>query len=108
MATWTYYGTVTLGIWAKKAGAWQKQKQVTASVNASYSSGGARTLAFDRTFEVDLGPGVEAFGVTVDATDGDASAITDFVSATWSATATSSERSATPNGEKTTIVVIPQ
>lgn len=104
-----YYitGSVTLGIWAKKAGAWAKITQHVIEVYQGVAGAGSYTINWDVTYDDDLGPAVQAFGVTVDAYEGTGAALTDFVSAAWTGTAASGERSATPSGQFSTATVRP-
>lgn len=105
-----YYidGSVTLGIWALKSGVWQKVTTVDVPFYQQVGGYGQYTVNFDETFSLNLGPGVQAFGVTVDSHTGTAASLTDFVSATWTGTSASGERSATPGGEQSTVTVRPQ
>lgn len=109
MADYWYSGQVSIGVWAKKSGVWSKITEVAATVYSEESTGGQRIFYFDMTSSVDLGPNVEAVGLTVESHNGADAGLTDFVSLTWSSTSISGERSATPNaGQKSTVVVIPQ
>lgn len=96
---------VTLGIWAKKGGNWSKITNVDVYVSGQVSGAGYQSLYYNQTFAVDLGPGVQAFGVTVEGGDG---TLADFVAAQWTSQQASGERSATPNGQQSTIQVVPQ
>lgn len=106
----TYYvtGSVTLGIWAKKAGAWAKLAERRIEIYQQVGGSGNQAINFDVTYDVDLGTAVQAVGVTVEAYEGVGAALTDFVSMTWTGTAATGERSATPNGQFSTVTVRPQ
>jgi hypothetical protein len=105
-----YYitGSVTLGIWAKKAGAWAKVAERRIEIYQEVGGAGNQAVNFDVNYDVDMGTAVQAFGVTVEAYEGVGATLTDFVSAVWTGTAASGERSATPNGQFSTVTVRPQ
>lgn len=105
-----YYitGSVTLGIWAKTGGVWAKKAERRIEIYTSTAGAGNYTIPFDVTYDVDLGPAVQATGVTVEAFEGVGAALTDFVSMGWTGTAASGERSATPGGQFSTVTVNPQ
>lgn len=104
-----YYlvGDVTVGLYAKKAGAWVKSGEATIYVNETVGGGGIQTVAFGGVADVNMGPGVEAFGVAIERVNGTSAEMTDLTSVSWTAIASSGERSATPNGQLSTVVVSP-
>jgi len=104
-----YYisGTVTLGIWSKKSAVWTQITEKVVTIYARYATAGSKTYNWDVTYDIDLGTGVQAFGVTVNATTGSGAALSDFVSAAWAAIAASGERSATPSGQLSSVIVRP-
>ena len=108
---WYIDAYATIGIYAKKSGVWQKATTESVNVNGSYGSGGARTLTWviDRTYQ--LGNNVQAFGATVESMSGyynTSAAVSQIGSVSWQAqNSTGGVSSATPNGEKSKIVVTP-
>jgi hypothetical protein len=101
-------GNVEIGIWAKKSGTWQLVTTYPGWVyDGNIGSVGPHTVAGSVTGAFDLGPGVEAFGITMEGHDGTAASVTDLGSVSWTATAASGERSATPSGQSSTAVVTP-
>lgn len=105
---WYINGTVTLGVWAKKAGVWSLVTTKEIFVTALTGAAGQYTTNWDGTFDVDLGPGIQAFGVTIEGTTGVGAALTDFVSVAWQGVTSSGERSATPSGQLSRVTVRPQ
>lgn len=110
MASYTYGGTVSVAIWAKRSAGWQKVSDDYVFVDGgSYASGGSRTFPWSISNRVyQLGSGVLAVGVTVEFTSGVSATLTDFTKLAWQAQGTAaSVRSATPNGQKTTVTISP-
>lgn len=105
---WYVQGSVTLGIWAKRAGSWVFIGYDYVSVQQNVGDSGEQTVSWYWSGSYDLGPGVQAFGVTVEGFDGTNATVADLVSASWTATASSGERSATPSGQLSSVVVIPR
>ena len=106
--TWAITGTLTLGIYAKKAGVWVKITERTVTFYDEPGAGGSYTRTFDATYDIDMGTGVQAFGFSIEEHTGTAAALTDFVSAIWTGMSSSGDRSATPSGQSSTITVRPQ
>lgn len=104
-----YNGIVTLGIWAKKSGVWSKATEAQVEVTETHSAGGSRTIAFDRSFRVNLGSAVQAIGVTVESSNGVSATVDDIREVSWTAQPTGGGvRTASPNGEKCQVKVSPQ
>lgn len=108
MANWYVNGNLSVGIWAKKSGAWQKITNRIVFVYQSVPGSGLRTVNWFLNDIFDLGTGVQAFGVTIESYSGNAAAVTDLASVSWTAQSASGERSATPSDQSTTAVVSPQ
>lgn len=101
--------TVTIGLWAKKSGAWVKVGTTTKNVQGTDGVASSAGQAFSKTISVACGTGIEAFGITIDSVDnGTSGALTAFTSVTWVKTTTSGVRSATPSSQKGRITVRPQ
>lgn len=100
-------GSVSVGLWAKIAGAWTRKATRTQFIDQGTPGGGQQTVNWLYSGAVDLGPNIQAFGVTVESHTGTSAAVTDLASVSWTATTTSGERSATPSGQTTTAVVTP-
>lgn len=107
-ATYAVRGSVTLGIWAKKAGVWTRMSTAVINLYQEYSTGGSRTLTWNYNGSFDLGTGVDAVGITVESTTGSSAVVSDFTSLTWTSQTSSSTRSATPNGESSVVTIRPQ
>lgn len=105
-----YYvsGSVTVGIWAKKAGSWVHLADHTVLIYQEVVGAGSRTVTQIATEDFSLGTGITDFGLTIEGFEGTGAALVDFISASWSATTTSGERSATPGGQFSTVTVIPK
>lgn len=104
-------GSVTVGIWAKKAGVWQLITYDYVYINEylGYGGGpGTATTTWYLNGSYDLGPGVQAVGVTVEGYDGIGADVQDFTSLQFATQASSSERSAAPSGQVTNVTVFPQ
>lgn len=108
-ATYYYDAYVTYGIWAKKNGTWTKVQSYTrAETLGSYGNGGQRTfnLSVNDTFQ--LGSGVQAFGITIDAVQSGSATLTSFPTAAWQSQGTSGgSSSATPNSQTSNVTVRP-
>jgi hypothetical protein len=106
--SWEYNGTVTVGIWAKKAGVWQKIMQDNVSVSQGTTGSNTATLNWFEDIVVQMGSGVQAVGLTIDGYSGTAAALSAFSHLIWQAQgAGSGERSATPASQKSTVTVRP-
>lgn len=108
--SWSYEGSVTVGVWAKKGGVWQKiaQDYVYVYGGDGYPTGGAKPFSWswDNTYQ--MGSGVQAVGLTIDSYSGSAAAITAFSHTLFQAQgAAGGDRSATPGGQKSTVTVRP-
>lgn len=98
-------GSITLGIW-RNVGGWQLFGYEGVNVYVGVGgSGGRQTVNWSMQNTYALGQGVTDFGVTIEASD-DTAAI-NYLGVSWSASQASGERSATPGGEQTTVVVRP-
>lgn len=113
MALSGYYdfvGSVTIGIWAKRTAGWQKVATEFVEVDGgTYTSPALRTFNWFRdNVTYQLGTNVLAVGLTVDGVNANSAAITTFNKLAWQAQGTASSiRSATPNGQKSTVTVKP-
>lgn len=106
---WEFNHNVTLGIWVRKSGAWTKVTQVYASAYQSGGSGGTRTVGYSYSGTIQLGTGIEAFGVTVDSTSGSSASVDDLAQVNWTAQGSSGgTSSALYSGSTTTITVRPK
>lgn len=110
MAILGYYeysisGYVQVGIW-RNAGGWSlfTTEDVYIYQNMG-NSPGRQTVNWSLQNTYTLGQGVTDFGVTIESTD-DTAALT-YLAVSWSASQASGERSASPGGEQTTVVVRP-
>ncbi len=108
--TFYYEGSVTVGVWAQKAGTWQKvADQVIAIYDPGpYSQGFGRnfTWSWDGTYQ--MGTGVQAIGLTIENYSGSAAALSAFSHALFQAQASAGgDRSATPSGQKSIVTVRP-
>jgi len=100
---------VTLGVWVRKSGSWVKITQVSTSFYGSYSTAGSKAYTVSYNGNVQLGNGIEAFGVTIDAVDGGTATGITLNQVSWTAQgASSSTRSALPNGATTTVTIRPK
>lgn len=101
---------VTFGVWVRRAGAWQKVTQVSGSFYGMYNNANNQTYYANFDGSVQLGTGIEAFGVTVDSVDGgNAPTSIDFTRVQWTAQgAAAGTRTALPNGSTTTVTVRPK
>lgn len=98
-------GSITLGIW-RNVGGWQLFGYDGVNIYQNVgNSPGRQTVNWSLQNTYALGQGVTDFGVTIEAAD-DTAAIT-YLGVSWSASQASGERSATPGGEQTTVVVRP-
>ena len=110
---WKFEHSVVLGIWVMRSGAWQKVTQVQGICNVQESSGGVKTRAYTYSGTLQLGAGIQSFGVTIDSVDsgavGSSATLDDIVSIKWTAQgAGTGVRTALPNGVSTTITVRPR
>lgn len=107
--TYSASGSVTVGIWAKRTAGWQKVMNKTHLVGGPVNAAGQYTWPFSVSdFSVQLGSDVKAVGLTIETFSGDSAALTSFSKLAWQASGSASgTRSATPNGEKTTVTVSP-
>ena len=101
--------SVTLGVWVRRSGAWQKAAQVVAYSYNPNTTQGQKTMGWTFNQSIQLGTGIEAFGISLDSTDGTSATLDDINSISWTAGgAPSGERTALPNGATTTITVRPR
>lgn len=111
---WEFGMGVLLGIWVRRSGAWTKVTQVPAYASDYGGSGGQRTVRWYYNGTLNLGTGIEAFGVTLDGYDnqgssGWAALVDDLTSVKWTVQpSTGTVSSAIPNGLKTTVTVRPK
>lgn len=103
--TYMVSGQVEVGIWRRVSGSWALVATESVYVQEEVASGGQHTVGWVLQNNYALGSGVEAIGATIQSSD--SSAAVTGLSARWSVTATSGERSATPSGQLSTITVRP-
>lgn len=99
-------GYVEVGIWKRVGGVWALAASESVYVQEDVGSQGYHTVSWSLQNTYSLGGGVEAFGATVQNQDGNGAAVT-YLAASWTVTAASGERSATPSGQLTTVTVRP-
>ncbi len=107
---YNYEGSVTIGVWVKRSAGWQKVATRYTGVGPyTYSTGGSRTFNYTGSGSVNLGSDVQKVGLTVEGTSvGTSATVTDFTKLEWQAAGTAAgDRSATPNGQKSTVTVSP-
>jgi hypothetical protein len=102
--------TATIGIYAKKSGVWQKITSANVAVHGTSSTGGVETIPWtiDQSFQ--MGNNIQMFGAAVEDFNGyynTACTITNISSVSWQAQGSTGTASATPNGEKSKLIVIP-
>ena len=103
-----YDGTVTVGIWAKKGGVWQKVAQDVVTISQGAAGVSTATIGWFQDAVYQMGNGVQAVGLTIDSFSGSAAALTAFNHTIWQAQGSGSgERSATPAGQQATVTVRP-
>ena len=104
---WAVSGYVQVGIWCKKGGTWSlfATEDVQVYYDVGGSGGGRQTVPWTLQGSYAMGAGVTDIGVTIEATDDTAAAT--YLAMSWSASATTSERTATPGGEQAAAVVRP-
>ena len=108
--TYTYEGTVTVRIYAKKADVWQTVADQVVSIYSQeyYSDGGLRNFAWSWDGTYQMGTGVQAIGLSIVDFSGASAAIQAFTNVMFQAQAAGAgERSATPAGQKSTVTVRP-
>ncbi len=100
---------VTLGIWVRRSGAWQKVTSVYTSYYNNKSTADSSNYSARFNGSVQLGGGIEAFGVTIDGVDGGTADDLTFNGVSWTAQGSSgSPSSALADGATTTITVMPK
>lgn len=110
MAEYEYSGSVEVGFWAYRTAGWQLVTSEHVFVDGGiYSDPGLRSFSWSITDRVhQLGSDVQKVGVTVESVNGYSATVDSFTLLAWQAQGSSGDtRSATPNGEKTTVVVTP-
>lgn len=108
-ATYYYDAYVTYGIWAKKNGTWTKVQSYTrAETLGSYGNGGPRTFNLSVADNFQLGSGVQAFGITIDAVASGSASLISFSKAAWQSQGSAGgSSSATPNNQTSNVTVRP-
>jgi hypothetical protein len=104
--SWMVTGYLDVGVWQRKAGVWSLVATEGVYVQDDVGGGGQHTVGWSLQNTYNLGPGVEAFGATIQGHDG-AAATLSYLAASWSASSASGERSATPSGQLSTVTVRP-
>lgn len=107
--TWGQYmvtGYVEVGIWKQVGGAWSLAATEAVYVQEDVGQQGYHTVGWYLNNTYALGAGVTAFGATIQSQDGNAAGITSLY-ASWGISGATTDRSATPNGQQTTITVRP-
>lgn len=101
--------TVTVGLWAKKAGTWSKIANQNHYVTGTDGSATSTGRVFSGVVTVPAGTNVESFGVTIEGVENGSSAtLNAFSSVAWVSTTVSGARTATPSSQKGRITVRPQ
>lgn len=108
MATWEAQGTARINFWSYNGG-WAKTGSDYVSAYGSYGNSGLKSMGWTYNNGVTFAAGLTSFGVSVEVTDGDSAGISEFNRVYWTAQGSGGGvRSATPNGEKSTITVRPK
>lgn len=110
---YNYYagqGTVVIGIWAYRSGAWQKVTTITDYFVGADGGAAKTSINVTRSYTVQMGAHPETFGAGIDSRAGmSAATLWDIPSVSWQGGGTpGSTRTATPNNQLTTITVRPQ
>ena len=101
--------SITLGVWVRRSGAWQRLTQVYAQFDGEKSNGGSAAYSAYYDGSLALGGGIEAFGVTVDGVSGGSNTVAHLTRVAWTSQGSAGgTRSALPNGTTTTITVRPR
>lgn len=106
---WNEYrveGSLSIGIWKKVSGAWSLVTTDYVWVSQQTAGGGQQTVNWSMYGTYALGAGVTDFGVTIESQDGLGATIS-YLNVSYTASAASSTRSATPNGETAKVTVRP-
>lgn len=106
--TWGQYmvtGYVEVGIWKRVGGVWALVATEPVYVQQDVGQQGYHTVGWNVQGTYSMGAGVDAFGATIQSADGPAGISGVYVS--WTISAASGERSATPSGQLTTVTVRP-
>lgn len=99
-------GYVQVGIWIMRGGSWSRFSTEDVYVYQDVgNSGGRQTVNWSFQNSYAFGAGVTDIGVTIETTDDQAAL--NYLAATWSASSSSGERTATPGGEQAAVVVRP-
>lgn len=99
-------GYVSVGIWCKKGGTWSLFATEDVYVYQDVgNSPGRQTVGWSLQGNYAMGAGVTDIGVTIEGSDDQAAL--NYLAMSWSASASTSERSATPGGEQAAAVVRP-
>jgi hypothetical protein len=110
MARYDAYVNATFNVYVRKAGAWTQIGQVTGVFYGSKTNNAASAAYGKTSFSnIQLGTGIEAFGITLASVDGGTVSSYRLDSVSWTASgAPSGVRSALPNGARTTVTVRPK
>lgn len=101
-------GYVEVGIWKRVGGVWSLAATESVQIYQDVGSQGYHTVGWNSSNTYALGAGVEAFGVTIQNSDaGPSNTSLSSIYASWAVNQASGERSATPSGQQTTIIVRP-
>jgi hypothetical protein len=108
-----YFGaTAAVGIYAKKSGVWTRVMTHYVTETATYYSSERFTIAWIFSETVQMGTGIQAFGVAIESVTGysnPTALIQSLSSVSWQAISNQGgESSATPDGQTTSVTVTPQ
>lgn len=108
MAIWEAQGTARIDFWSY-VGGWVKTGSDYVGGYGSYGTSGVKTLPWTYQNSVTFAAGITSFGVSVEVVDGTAAGVSEFNRVYWTSQGSGGGlRSATPNGEKSTITVRPK
>lgn len=108
--SYEYSGSVEISIWAYRSAGWQQVTTEWVFVDGgTYSDGGLKSFSWSIANRVlQLGSDVQRVGVSVASFNAYNATVDSFTLLSWQAQGSSGGvRSATPNGEKTTVIVSP-
>lgn len=108
MATYSASGTAKINFWSY-VGGWVKTGSDYVGVSQSFGTAGSKTMNWTYSNAVQFQAGLTSFGVNVELYDGQSATLSEFNRVYWTAQGSGSGvRSATPNGQKSTITVRPK
>jgi hypothetical protein len=104
-----YENTITVAVYALKSGAWTFVGRYSVDARlAPTTAGGVKSFPWNFSANVQLGSGVQAIGITYETALLGTATLETFSHVIWQAPASAqTTRSATPNGERTTVTVRP-